>query len=503
MNLNVVELVKKDALINEEEIVSTDEKSSPLKIKRTRKSKKQLLDEEQPISGEQNVISEEQPVISEEQPVISEEQSVISEEQPVKKEKKVKEQKIKEEKVKEQKVKKTRTIKEELSVTENTIIEEDETTTHDKIHKKRGRKPKGGKIIVNSVQPEKVFIQTQNVILHLKCGTADQIQPEFLSSIIYNPSINQVETFQFGHEMGYSVISSSIDNGIDNELNNIEEMNNELHNIEMHNNSINNNELHNIEMHNNEIHNNEMQNGELHENTILKNDNKNTDSLNANTFKEMHNYSSLYQQQTQNQNTISSTPVKTVQAAVQRNNENEMKTISAKLKELTTNLHLNNISYKKSACFWCTHDFDNPPIYIPKHEINEIYYCYGCFCSPECATAFLFKEHIDTATRFERYHLLNHIYCKIYDYNKNVKPAPDPYYLLNKYYGNLTIQEYRQLLKNERLLIVVDKPLSRTLPELHEDNDDFMFNGKTIPSGTNKYKLKKKNKPAMKNNTLF
>jgi hypothetical protein len=48
----------------------------------------------------------------------------------------------------------------------------------------------------------------------------------------------------------------------------------------------------------------------------------------------------------------------------------------------------------------------------------------------------------------------------------------------------------------------VYNPLSRTLPELHEDNDDFMFNGKTIPSATNKFKLKKKNKPAMKNNSL-
>ena len=84
-----------------------------------------------------------------------------------------------------------------------------------------------------------------------------------------------------------------------------------------------------------------------------------------------------------------------------------------------------------------------------------------------------------------------------------MKPAPDPFYLLNKYYGNLTIQEYRQLLKNERLLIVVDKPLSRTLPELHEDNDDFMFNGKTIPSATNKFKLKKKNKQNPKTTDNF
>ena len=168
------------------------------------------------------------------------------------------------------------------------------------------------------------------------------------------------------------------------------------------------------------------------------------------------------------------------------------KTIWKKIQKLAINLHNNNIMDKKSACFWCTCDFDNPPIYIPKYELNDSYHCYGCFCSPECATASLFKEPIDTSTKFERYHLINHIYCKIYNYTKNVKPAPEPYYTLNKYYGNLTIQEYRKMLKNDRLILIVDKPFTRSLPELHEDNDDFILNNKTIPNTMNKYKVKQK-----------
>ena len=43
-----------------------------------------------------------------------------------------------------------------------------------------------------------------------------------------------------------------------------------------------------------------------------------------------------------------------------------------------------------------------------------------------------------------------------------------------EYLGNLTIQEYRSLLGNERLFLVVDKPLTRILPELHEYNDEFI-----------------------------
>ena len=175
---------------------------------------------------------------------------------------------------------------------------------------------------------------------------------------------------------------------------------------------------------------------------------------------------------------------------VDTNDDN--KELWKKLDELTINLHNNNICDKKSACFWCTYDFDNPPIYIPKYELNGTYYCYGCFCSPECAVAHLFKESLDSTARFERFHLINHIYCKIYNYKKNIKPAPDPFYLLNKYYGTLSIQEYRKLLKNERLLLIVDKPLTRILPELHDDNDDFVLNTQIIPSA--KFKLRKKSK---------
>ena len=69
--------------------------------------------------------------------------------------------------------------------------------------------------------------------------------------------------------------------------------------------------------------------------------------------------------------------------------------------------------------------------------------------------------------------MLNYIYGKIYNYTKNIKPAPNPYYSLSKFYGNLSIQEYRQLLEYDRLLLVIDKPLSKIYPEMHEDNNDF------------------------------
>jgi hypothetical protein len=153
-----------------------------------------------------------------------------------------------------------------------------------------------------------------------------------------------------------------------------------------------------------------------------------------------------------------------------------MKDINYKLKQLKFNLYKNTIQDKKSACFWCTYEFDNPACYIPKYEMNEKLFGYGSFCRPECAVAYLMKENLDDSTKFEQYHLLNQIYSKVYDYKKNIKPAPDPHYLLEKFFGNLTIQEYRRMLKTENLLMVLNKPMTRVMPELFEDSDNFIVN---------------------------
>ena len=176
--------------------------------------------------------------------------------------------------------------------------------------------------------------------------------------------------------------------------------------------------------------------------------------------------------------------------------DTEIKEIWEKLRILKLKLHLNEVSDKRSHCFWCTCSFDNPPVFIPKQERNNIIEVYGCFCSPECAVAYLKTEPIDCSVLWERYALLNNIYSKIYNYEKNVKPAPNPYYTLDKYYGNLTIQEYRKLLSKDRLLLVVEKPLTKILPELYEENNELpnIFDD-LLSSNTRKqpkYRLKRK-----------
>tara|TARA_B100001059_G_scaffold91383_1_gene90261 strand:- start:3232 stop:4254 length:1023 start_codon:yes stop_codon:yes gene_type:complete len=266
--------------------------------------------------------------------------------------------------------------------------------TEPKIPKKRGRKPKGGKVINKNATINHVIKNTKpNIILHLKCNTSELKNSYFISNTDYNPHIESIESYNIPNSQ------KTLDLKFD----------------------------------------------------ILPNKNDSRENF-----------------------SIDKKPEKQLDDNI-NNQDTNIKQIWVKLKELECNLH-NNIVDKKSNCFHCTYNFDNPPIFIPKHEINGSYKVYGCFCSPECAVSHLMNENIDTSIKFERYHLLNHIYGKIYDYKKSIKPAPCPYYMLDKFYGNLSIQEYRKLLQNERLILVVDKPLTRVLPELHEDNNEYIIN---------------------------
>jgi hypothetical protein len=179
------------------------------------------------------------------------------------------------------------------------------------------------------------------------------------------------------------------------------------------------------------------------------------------------------------------------------NGENGMKDIWKKLNHLKLCFHKSDVfqnigaGTRRSCCFWDTFEFDTPPIYIPKCIApNGGYNVYGCFCSPECALAHLMNEGIDTSVKFERCQMLNSMYGRALNYDKSIKPAPNPQYILNKFYGNLSIQEYRKLFKSEQIIYIVNKPLTHILPEMYEDNNDFLLNNKVIPN--NNYKLKKK-----------
>ena len=316
------------------------------------------------------------------------------------------------------------------------------------VHKKRGRKPKGGIII----EQNKIEVQTEvkpNIILHLNCKLNDIITGE----LNYNPNVYNIKEFD-NINIKYDYIENINDIIINNE------------------DSINNiNLLHNIN-----------DNTNTNDNT---NDNTNTNAnTKANNVNANVNVSNLL-----NNDTLFFNNEETV-----LNNEKNLynKALSKKLEDLSKQLKTNNIN-KKSACFWCTYNFDNQTILIPKYEVKNTIFCYGNFCSPECACSYLMNENIESSQKFERYYMLNNLYGKIYNYEKNIKLAPSPFYTLEKFYGNLNIQEYRKLLQHERLLLVVDKPLSKLTPELYDENEDYILNNKSINNKQNSNKTYKIN----------
>ena len=278
---------------------------------------------------------------------------------------------------------------------ENIIDTGGEELVH--VPKKRGRKPKGGKIVKKEINLEENSFDNQVSILHLKCKLNDLNETLFEninSQINYDPNIiKEVKAYSKDESENYYTLNSNKNEEV--VYNVIDEVENKI-----------------------------IQEKNIDEKDGLKKKQK------------------------------------------------SKKNIYTKLKELELLFNNNNIN-KKSDCFWCTCDFTTQPIFIPSLYHKGKYEVYGCFCSPECAASYLFKENIDNNTKFERYQLLNYIYGKVYNYEKEIKFAPNPYYTLNKYYGNLSIQEYRQLLEYDRLILVIDKPVSKIYPEIHEDNNEF------------------------------
>ena len=260
--------------------------------------------------------------------------------------------------------------------------------------KKRGRKPKGGKLMPKNVAVVDEIAQIPNVILHLKCSTKDLVEKErFTDPLSYNTQAPPDILTYTEDNNGFTMYNSD----------------------------------------------------------------------------DEKKYAYLGQAKNPEQHVCNS--CKNSERSTMDNIDDSL--INQKLKKIKIDLYKNNLSDKQSACFWCTYEFDNPPCYIPKYEMDGEMCAYGSFCRPECAVAFLMKENMDDSTKFERYQFLNQIYGKVYDFKHNIKPAPNPYYLLEKFYGKLTIQEYRKLLNSEHMLSVIEKPLTRILPELHEDNDEY------------------------------
>jgi len=104
----------------------------------------------------------------------------------------------------------------------------------------------------------------------------------------------------------------------------------------------------------------------------------------------------------------------------------------------------------------CMHDsckIKGKPYFLPDKYINGTFYIIGWFCSLNCALAYnlnLKDENIN-----QRTNLLYYLY-QVND--ENILPAPDKL-LLKKFGGEYSIEEYRNLNKNDDYIILNNHPL--------------------------------------------
>ena len=333
------------------------------------------------------------------------------------------------------------------------------------VHKKRGRKPRGGKIIHENQIQTNNSPEVPNIILHLKCVLSDLKKSNELNS-------NKIDTY------GSNDKKSGILCYNDDDQNNIFSSN--VSNITSYE-KCDKNRNHTKDIVINVVK-EEEQMGSTNVMSFAPNQKYDPSSFSS---KNIHPATII----------ITETIVKPQFAFSDKElgdcdlecKNATNKEIWKKISQLKLNFHRNDsLGIQRSACFWDTCEFDTPPIHIPLSSTKG----YGCFCHPECAVAFLMNENIDTSVKFERYYLLNSIYGPIYNYNKSIKPAANPHYLLNKFYGNLTINEYRKLFQCEQVVYMVNKPLTNVLPELYEDNNDFFIGNKIIQNNTIEIKKK-------------
>ena len=340
--------------------------------------------------------------------------------------KKVKKEKVEKEKVEKEKVEKEKVEKEVVNkdkeVVKEVVNKKEEVEETDE--KKRGRKPRGGKLILRETLVDTNFQPINNVILHLKCSLKDledhnnSMNKMLKDPLLYDPNVPpEIMTYDTMPSQSFSLYETE----------------------------------------------------------------KNT------TTTEGIAYAGLCKRCSDPVHSTGSVKEEVVKEKEESTSTGKEEVVN-KIRSLKIAYYKGDIN-KRSSCFWCTYDFENKPCYIPRQELVDTLLVYGYFCTPECAAAHLFKENIDDHTKFERYHFINKLYGSASEYKESIKPAPNPFYLLDRFMGTLSIAEYRKMLKTQsHSLITVEKPMTRVLPEIHADNDTA---GST-------YKIKKAERPAVK-----
>ena len=118
-------------------------------------------------------------------------------------------------------------------------------------------------------------------------------------------------------------------------------------------------------------------------------------------------------------------------------------------------------------CMWDCHAFEGAPCAIPMKYINGKFYVFGCFCSFNCAMAYVFEQK--TSNKWEQYSLLLLLYKKLYGTEYvNLKIAP-PRQSLKMFGGIFGIDQFRNHFASNRDYSIVYPPMIAIIPKLEEN----------------------------------
>lgn len=107
------------------------------------------------------------------------------------------------------------------------------------------------------------------------------------------------------------------------------------------------------------------------------------------------------------------------------------------------------------ACFWCAHQFDERPVFLPYDEKAGVWHVYGNFCSPECALAHCLDEREDSHIRWEKVALLHRLYASVV--GGRIYPAPARL-VLKLFGGRLSIEDYRATMRKRSVRVDIHYP---------------------------------------------
>ncbi|HEY9701927.1 MAG TPA: hypothetical protein V6C58_05755 [Allocoleopsis sp.] len=138
------------------------------------------------------------------------------------------------------------------------------------------------------------------------------------------------------------------------------------------------------------------------------------------------------------------------------------------------------------ACWWCCHYFDTYPVCIPTKYIQKkhLFSVKGCFCSFNCAKAYIIKEN-----KVKDCSLLYFMYKKIKGENYTyIKPSPKKE-ILKKFGGHVSIEEYRDSFNTLKSYEFMEFPMIPEIYQIVEKNryeSHMLNNNKCIEKITKK-----------------